>query len=169
MTGRSDKTFNVNIKRLALLVLPTWLRRPLVCAMIYAGVTPLARMVQELRTFRQTTGYRLRHNGQTCYLRAILNDTFDPLERRIIIEDGWSVSSQGQIIYQREQDLSLSVPSRRAEAAVILNRRGYGGVNGYDFFITVPLSIRDYVDEKRLHAIVDTYKLASKRWSINYK
>lgn len=161
--------YDIDIKRLALLLLPSVLRKPLVAALMQSAVHGCSILHGRFMRWSDDKKYRLWHNGQTCYLRAILNDTFDPLERRIIIEDGWSVSSLGQIIYQREQDLSLSVPSRRAEAAIILNRRGYGGVNGYDFFITVPLSIRDYVDEKRLHAIVDTYKLASKRWSINYK
>ena len=55
MTNRSDNIYNVNIKRLALLTLPTWLRRPLVGALLYAAVAPLSRLLVELRTFRKET------------------------------------------------------------------------------------------------------------------
>ena len=83
-----ERIYNVNVRRLALLVLPTWLRRPLAGALIYAGVCPLGRLLGELRSYRRETGYRLSHNGQVCRLRGVLNDEFDPERRRIVIEDG---------------------------------------------------------------------------------
>jgi len=77
MTNKADRTYNVNIKRLALLTLPTWLLRPLSGALIYAGVSPLGRLLQELRAYRSATSYRLRHNGQVCKLCGALNDEFE--------------------------------------------------------------------------------------------
>ncbi|MBD5213110.1 MAG: hypothetical protein HDS74_08505 [Bacteroidales bacterium] len=168
MTSRNDETFNVNIKRLALLVLPTWLRRPLVGALIYAGVTPLGRLAQELRKYRSTTRYRLRHNGQVCKLRSVLNDEFDPSLRRITIEDGESNSAiEASIIYCREEARWVMVP-RRDFGAVVIHRDGFSGTSGFDFWVNVPDELRIAGIETRMRAIINTYKLASKRYTINY-
>ncbi|MBD5351751.1 MAG: hypothetical protein HDR86_02840 [Bacteroides sp.] len=167
MTSR-DETFNVNIKRLALLVLPTWLRRPLVGALIYAGVTPLGRLAQELRKYRNTTHYRLRHNGQVCKLRGVLNDEFDPALRRITVEDRDSATMiEAAIIYRREVARWVMVPCRGFGAAII-HREGFSGTSGYDFWVNVPDELRTAGIETRMRAIINTYKLASKRYTINY-
>lgn len=168
MTSRIDETFNVNIKRLALLVLPTWLRRPLVGALIYAGVTPLGRLAQELREYRNTTRYRLRHNGQVCKLRGVLNDEFDPALRRITVEDRDSATMiEASIIYRREVARWVMVPCRGFGAAII-HREGFSGTSGYDFWVNVPDELRTAGIETRMRAIINTYKLASKRYTINY-
>ncbi len=168
MTSRSDETFNVNIKRLALLVLPTWLRRPLVGALIYAGVTPLGRLVQELRKYRSTTRYRLRHNGQVCKLRGVLNDEFDPALRRITIEDSQSSSTiEADVIFQRDVGRWTILP-QRSKGSVITHRRGFSGTSGYDFWANVPSELNNEQTTIRMKALINTYKLASMRFTINY-
>lgn len=163
----SDETFNINIKRLALLVLPTWLRRPLVGALIYAGVTTLGRLAQDLRKYRITTRYRLRHNGQVCKLRGVLNDEFDPELRRITIED--SESSQlveASTVYRRDIGKWIILPIREVGSTVV-NRRGFDGITGFDFWINVPRVLINIQTRIRLNSITNTYKLASKRFTIN--
>ena len=168
--NRADRIYNVNMKRLALLALPTWLRRPLAGALIYAGVSPLGRLLQELRSYRSATCYRLRHNGQVCKLRGALNDEFDPGERRIKIEDGWGGAEcrEASTIYKRETGRWAMLPRRGAGAASI-HREGFSGTSGYDFWVTVPEELRTAETETRLRAVVNMYKLASKRYAINYK
>lgn len=51
---------------------------------------------------------------------------------------------------------------------VVLNRRGYGGVSGYDFWVNIPVALLDEIDTDRVRAVVDSYKLASKRYQINF-
>ena len=51
---------------------------------------------------------------------------------------------------------------------MILNRRGYGGVNGYDFWVNLPVALYGKVDLAQVTGVVNTYKLASKRFSINF-
>ena len=43
--SKADRTYDVNMKRLALLALPTWLRCPVAGALMYAGVSPLGRKI----------------------------------------------------------------------------------------------------------------------------
>lgn len=159
----------MNMKRLALLTLPTWLRRPLCGALIYAGVTPLGRLVGDLRAFRRSTHYRLMHNGQVCKLRGALNDGFDAKLRRIKIEDGESAESgEAARVWLRETGRWVMVP-RRGEGAMTIHREGFGGTGGYDFWVTVPEELRTAETETRLRAMVNMYKLAAKRYAVNYK
>ena len=56
-------------------------------SLTYAAVTPLNYIHTRFLEFRKDAAYRLNHNGQVCYLRAVLNDTFDPELRRITVTD----------------------------------------------------------------------------------
>lgn len=159
--------YDVNFKRLALLLLPTFWRQPLLGAIAYAIVSPVSYLHARFTRFRQESNYRLGHNGQVCYLRAVLNDQFDPGERRITLSEEPGRAG-GWIVHERGGERSTLLPRRERGEAILANRRGFGGVNAVDFWVNIPLAIRDKVDAARLRAIVNTYKLASKRFSINY-
>ena len=159
--------YDVNFKRLALLLLPTFWRRPLFAAMAYAAVSPLQYLHTRFILWKRESDYRLEHNGQVCYLRALLNDKFDPIDRRITITE--TVENVGFItLRKREEDDEVLVPRRGSERFLILNRRGFGGVSGYAFWVSIPLARRDKLVITQFRAVVDAYKLASKRFSINY-
>lgn len=159
--------YEVNFKRLALLMLPTFWRKPILGAITYAMVSPLCYLHTRFILFRRESIYRLTHNGQVCYLRAVLNDTFDPIERRITVTE--DADSMGILMLRnREEDKAILLPARETGRAIIVNRRGFDGINGFDFWINIPLVLLETVDVTRLKAIVGTYKLASKRFSINY-
>ena len=158
--------YDVNIKRLGLLLLPTFLRRPLMTSLLYAVLTPLSYLHTRFLIFRQDAAYRLGHNGQVCDLRAVLNDTFDPELRRITVTD--TAQYVGVLfVWLREEAQGMLVPHRDAGTMLLINRRGFGGVSGYDFAINIPLEMRG-LDESRLKAVVNTYKLVSKRFAISY-
>lgn len=158
--------YDVNIKRLGLLLLPTFLRRPLMTSLLYAVLTPLNYLHMRFMLFRQNAAYRLGHNGQVCYLRAVLNDTFDPELRRITVTDT-ALNSGMLFAYVREADRSLLVPLRNSGRMTLVDRRGFGGISGFDFVINVPLALRGS-GEARLMTMANTYKLASKRFAISY-
>lgn len=160
--------YNVRIKRLALLLLPTVLRKPLVAAFMQSAVQGCNILHGEFMRWRDKTDYRLRHNGQICHLRAVLNDIFDQTERRITVEDRTNNDSSSAQVFMRDMDRHVLLPMRGSGKAFILNRRGYGGASGFDFWVSIPYDLMGKFDEARLAAVVDTYKLASKRWTINY-
>lgn len=166
MQGAMSK-YNVNFKRLALLLLPTFLRRPLVASMLFVFTSHLRAIYVGLTRFRESTTYRLCHNGQVCHLRAVLNDEFDPAARRIEIADN-PHSNTGVVVYQREVGLPITIYNREGQRPLIVNRRGYGGVSSYDFVVMIPEFLRSGIDIAHLRALVDKYKLASKRFTINY-
>lgn len=159
--------YEVNFKRLALLMLPTFWRKPIVGAITYAMVSPLCYLHTWFILFRRESIYRLTHNGQVCYLRAVLNDQFDPIERRITVTD--AANSMGILmLHNREEDKAILLPVRETGRAIIVNRRGFDGINGFDFWINIPLVLLETLEVARLKAIAGSYKLASKRFSINY-
>lgn len=159
--------YDVNFKRLALLLLPTSWRRPIIASITYAMVSPFSYIYTHFMRFRSESNYRLTHNGQVCYLRAVLNDTFDPIERRITITD--QTTNIGNItLHLRSENQEKLLPQRGAIKIMIINRRGFGGVNGYDSWINIPAVLYASIDTTRVKAIVANYKLASKRFSINY-
>lgn len=160
-----DDIYRVDMKRLVLLTLPTWLRRPVAAALLFAGVTPLARALQELRNFRTESRYRITHNGQVCKLRGVLNDECDPYLRRIRVED-YSKPS-GMCVYERESRQWI-MTGRSAMESVRLERRGFAGSGQYDFRVEVPEVYADEGTMVRLRGKVDLYKLAGKRYEIQF-
>ncbi|MCM1302100.1 MAG: hypothetical protein NC250_01200 [Alistipes senegalensis] len=160
------RKYDINFKQLALLLLPTFLRRPMMASLTYAVITPLNCIHAKFLRFRNDAAYRLNHNGQVCYLRAALNDTFDPELRRITVTD--TAQNVGvMLVFRRDEDRPILVPLRGSDTVLPVNRRGFGGVSGYDFVVNIPLALRG-IDEARLTAVADTYKLASKRFAISY-
>lgn len=165
--NRPDDIYAVNMKKLALMLLPTFWRKPLLGGLIFAGVSVLGRQLGDLREYRKETTYRLEHNGQVCKLRGALNDEFDPDFRRIKIEDGESITGNtDERIWLRRAGRWKMIP-RRNHGVSLIHRQGYAGTSGYDFWLIVPYDLRDA--ETRLKAMTDIYKLASKRYAITYK
>lgn len=160
--------YEVKIKRLALLLLPTALRKPVIAALAQSAVQGCNALHGEFMRWKSDKDYRLSHNGQVCHLRAVLNDMFDQTERRITVDDEDSGNQRGARLFTRDMDRHILVPLRATGNAFIINRRGYGGVSGFDFWVSIPYALMGKIDETRLTAVVSTYKLASKRWTINY-
>lgn len=89
--------------------------------------------------------------------------------RRIEIEDSDSYENrEAAAVWLREMGRWEMVP-RRGAGAVSIHREGFSGTSGYDFWVTVPVELRTAETETRLRAIVNMYKLAGKRYAINYK
>lgn len=159
--------YDVNFRRLALLLLPTFWRRPLFGAFAFALVTPVSHLHVRFMQYRQRTGYRLWHNGQVCYLRAVLNDEFDPELRRITLFDS-DKTDFGTVVCRRVARRPLKLPLRADSAGVKIYRRGFTGAGAVDFIVGIPAALRGNIDESRLSGVVDTYRLASMRYAVLY-
>lgn len=48
---------------------------------------PIIKLKRDFDTNKSNTDYVLNHNSQVCYLQVVLNDNFNPIERRIYITD----------------------------------------------------------------------------------
>ena len=162
--------YDIDMKRLAVLLLPTALRQPRLTALAQALVAPLSGLLRRLTDYREAKDYRLRHNGQVCHLRAVLNDRFDKVGRGISILDELD-GENAILLHQRYQNREIVVFQRvDGVAQRVVYRRDYGGIGSLDFWVSVPNAVRTRpgYSEDELCALTNLYKLASKRYGIIY-
>nr|DAJ26323.1 MAG TPA: hypothetical protein [Bacteriophage sp.] len=151
--------YNLNIDKLLVLLTPTFLRKPKLIAWLRTLAMPLNKLLDDFKVHRERDLYNLAHNSQVCYLRKAINDEFDPQLRRIKIEDGRQ--NQRLYIYSRSANRPLYL------GKVFLYQRGTYIDGGVDFIVVLPQGLE--YDRYKLEALVNFYKLAGKRWTIEIK
>jgi len=138
------------------------LRKPIISAYLRAAFSQFDYV--GFAAYRRQTNYRLTHNGQVCYLRAVLNDTFDTALRRIEIGEG--VETTMPIIYWREQERLVGAPPRGTDG-LIVGWRGTAAGGSFDFTVRVPAEIfAENTIITKMTAVIREYKLASKQFQI---
>ena len=120
---------------------------------------PLIEIVDDFNCNRNQNLYKLAHNGQVCYLRKVLNDRFDIAQRRIKIIDGNK--------YKREYIYTDGEKKPKFLGTMYLRDDADYSDTGVDFVVLIPtgLNYNDY----EMRALIDFYKLASKRYKIQTK
>jgi hypothetical protein len=150
-----SKVFDIDMKKLTVLLLPTSLRKPRTVALLRAMVMPLVSLHYRFTVKRTADLYKLNHNSQVCYLRAALNDSFDVESRRIRIMDGNQYTRN--YIYTRGEEKPVTL------GVIYLHDRADYADTGVDFIVEVPA---DVYDKYRMQALIDSYRLAAKRYKI---
>jgi len=182
-----SKIFDIDYKRLIVLLLPTFLRKPILFALLKALVQPIIVLYDDFKKNRDENLYKATINSQVCYLRKMLNDKFDFDERRIYLTEG----NASTWTFAYKQDLFNAIDIKQplwagfADDTItgirktlifntnntgikMISRQGAIGTSGLDFIVKVPLSMRGIIDENRLISQVNYYKLLSKRYAICY-
>lgn len=179
--------FNVDFQRLAIHLLPTFFRQPLIFGLLRAALVPLVKLYTAFLDKRAAQIYRVTHNCQVCYLQAALNDHFDPSARRIRV---LSVERRGEWLYAVTEDGGTEIPVATEEATPVYEteqnppygrppRQWLAGFEGGEdvpivwdeialtaqqnsFVVTMP-SVIYQTSLEAVKQLVDTYKLMSKR------
>ncbi|MDO5106591.1 hypothetical protein, partial [Capnocytophaga sp.] len=146
-------------------------RKSKILAFLRLLITPLKRIHYDFSQKRNNQNgdlYRLKHNGQVCYLRKVLNDNFDKEQRRIKIIDGNQFKAK--YIYTEGEQKPVYL------GTMYLNRDVDYAETGVDFIVKIPLEVwkrqkteTNQIGELRFYAIealIDYYKLAGKRYII---
>lgn len=151
------KLFQINFNNLTIQLLPTFMRQPVVMAFVRAAMQPVFTLVDRFNISRNNNIYNLQHNGQRCYLRSMLNDAFDPDQRRITIDD--TIAYDWLYIYPESADQPLWLETR------LIASLQYTGIEGTDFtvFCNGACSVGS---RPQMVALLNYYKLAGKRYSI---
>ena len=159
-----NRAYKVNYSIFALLLTPIVLRGKLLIAMLSSFVRPLESLHAQFIGYMDLVSAKT--GAQTCYLRAILNDEFDFFSRRIIVrvipleKDSfllWSESSNKPVMLS-------------ADNPFLLNRDGQTGSNSEDFEVVLPRSwTLSNTEESRMKRLINTNKLASKKYKIVYE
>lgn len=158
--------FNINNARAALLMHPTFLRRPLMIAFIKAMMKPLDKLNGDFSAYRESLDTNTY--SQVCYMQGVLNDLFDPLERRIRIRN--AARNINAFLYWREgknRPVRLMKEGTPDFIPRLENRDGLIGVDNADFEIVLPIGYElSEHEETILKSFVDQNKLASKHYII---
>lgn len=149
--------YKLNVKKLGILLLPTFLRKPIVRAYLDVLLHPVSQLYDRWVNFRDDNLFKLEHNGQVCYLRKALNDTLDPSERRIYIGDGNRFLRQ--YIYTPGEN------KPRYLGKIPLYQSSDYADTGADFIVFAPIEIID-TEINQLKALIDFYKSGGKRYKI---
>lgn len=170
------RLFELNIKKLALLLTPEMLRNVFFGGFVLSFVGQLGYIQTELIKFRKEKNIRLKHNGQVCYLQAILNDLYDPdllpeKRRRIKIFD--AVEQPDCTVYKRysrAENISFrltQIPIRESSLALSVPQRNTSrGALGFQ--VQVPSEI--YKDKlKQIYSTINEYRLTSVSYSVSIK
>ncbi|MCM1310898.1 MAG: hypothetical protein NC301_07740 [Bacteroides sp.] len=159
--------FNINFSRLCINLLPTFLRQPIIYGILHAGAQVLKKSTYAAFTTARTNhNYQLNHNGQVCYLRAVLNDTFGGGFDILDVEDKgewlYAITEKGTgILLTYGEDGNAAEVSNGQKVPVVYNE-ALLNVAQNSFIVRVPYKIYQ-TNLPAVAALVDKYKLISKR------
>lgn len=148
--------FNVNWERLSLLLTPTFLRDEVMKLWMSLLLSPVGTVHYWWVQNRADNIYKLAHNSQKCYLRGALNDRFDRELRRIRIDDGNA--------FKRKYIYTDGEEKPKYLGTIFLYDDSDYSDTGVDFIVVLPAGLLYSIYEMR--ALIDFYRLASKRYKI---
>lgn len=127
-------------------------------SLLFCLVEPVASLHYQWKIKRDFDWYRINHNGQKCKLRKVLNDNLDPIERRIIIEDGDSFPQEYIYTENETEEVFLD------DTLFVYTEEEYDNT-GVDFVVKAPSEII-YSSIHLLNYLIKYYRLAGKRYKI---
>lgn len=144
--------------------LPVRLRTDSVLAMFSTLINGAVYVYDQLTIYDADVRYKLAHTSQVCSIEGVLNDTFDPIERRIYLQDaGGSIVT---ILNRDTDEPPYIVLDKDAYTALVIHKDSSYDGGTYDFVVVTPYTLTE-ADKYRLKAMVNFYKLAGKRYDIN--
>lgn len=155
-----DKIFEIDYNRLIGQNVPADWQQPKFILWLRGLISPAKILHDQFTRYRRANLYTLAHNGQVCYLRKVLNDSFDPIERRIYITDGSK--------YQPEYIYSSAEQQPRYLGTIYLREADDYADTGVDFRVIVPVGFDLTAVIHQMKAQIDFYRLASKRYKIEF-
>ncbi len=150
----------INTTKLYRWLLPRLIRQPKVKALVDSFMIGFDTLYSTFLKNRIANLYFLEINGQVVKLEKMLNDKYDFVARRIYISDG--IYTHLYYLYMNAEDRPLFINDTIPNYIYLLPEQGYGSAS---FIINIMAVIEFNEDE--LRGLVDTYKLVSKKYSIN--
>lgn len=168
----NDQFFNISLRKLAVLYLPTFLRQPIMKAFVLIMIFPLELLFIEMMKARKRNLIKMNHNYQKFSLQKRLNDAFDAVERRIRIVK--AVQYESVYLYT-EAEIDPTNPNHFSDSSnnkmkwlkgsekPIYLRTDAELYSEFDFIVEIPNTA---INLNQLNAEIDFYKLVSKNYQI---
>jgi hypothetical protein len=148
--------YDLNTRRLAVWNLKTHQRLPKMLALLFALTIPFQVLHDMFMRYRSHVLYQLALTPQVASLRKMLNDSYDPVQRRINI----SPATQKNKLYLYRADENKP----KYLGTLHLYRRNETVASGLHFIVLVPASIA--FDEQEMRGRIDAQKLPDKKYII---
>lgn len=164
-----NKYYNISYPLLHLLLTPVMLRNKLQYAWLISLARGFEALNVEFRAYVQSLEVKV--NAQVCYMQAMLNDEFDYIQRRIVVRQA-AIYEDALLLWRESRDKPVMLYREGIPEHVpfLLGRDGTIGSNMIDFEIVMPTNMAlSALEVRRLKALVDKNKLASKKYRIVYE
>jgi hypothetical protein len=149
--------YKIDFDRLVLLLLPTFLRKPVLFGYIKALISPIASLHYRWERMRADNLKKLSYNSQRCYLRGALNDKYDHELRRITIDETLDLGQD--YIYTPAENLDVYL------GVMYLEQEFNYGDSVVDFLVNVPGQLLN-TKINEITATINFYKLAGKNYKL---
>lgn len=135
-------------------------KKPSLLAFVNSVLSPLRTNYAAFLNFKADAEYRVKHNGQVCYLQKMLNDKFDRTLRRIRVKN--VKPRQPLWVYVPEDEKPIYVHTSTDYPVYVYESKDY--YLEYDFEVFIPFSLSGL--KNRMIAQINYYKLFSKNYKI---
>lgn len=156
------KLFPLNITKLGISLLPTMMRSASVVEWVRILLFPLQTVQTAFFSNRDKNMYLLSHKGQVCRLRKVLNDAFPTRTKDFEIVDAVDTGMWKYAYDEVDENLYKHLIVRDQPAAIeIWDEETM--TKFADFIVRVPIDLDGVDNMNVIRALVNTYKLASKK------
>lgn len=164
----------IDYRKLAVLLLPTFLRRPVMMAMLRVLMYPLQSLHDQHQAARTQRLYELHHTSQICYIKDALNNAFDITD----YADGFeieNIDAVGQWVWlydEKDGEGNVIDKYRDGNHKLFDNPTFVHDISSIlqttsSFWVKVPPGIELNEGNKALiRSIVNKYRLASRTFEI---
>jgi hypothetical protein len=132
-------------------------------------------LLQPLKSFQSIVtsrasswNYEMRFNGQVMYIEHYLNDILDNGERRIFINDPFDFEPLMAHVFNKIEGRETLVVYNKSEGVstntFVYNANEFD--NAPDFVVNVPSDIASLYSSAYIKSLVNKYRLAGKRYTI---
>lgn len=158
----------IDYRKLVILLLPTFMRQPVLMAWFRAMAHPLQQLHDHHHAARKQRLYELHHTSQVCFIKEALNNKFGITDyaNGFEIEDinapgNWVwIFDENVDLFDDEQHMLFDDPTFIHDMSAILPPTS-------SFFVLVPQTIViDETNEALIRSIVNKYRLASRTFEI---
>lgn len=137
-------------------------------AWLRALMAPLSSLNITFMTNVNDVRYRLYLTGQVIYLEHYLNDLFDPISRRIYIDDG--NATPPLFLFNKADNvdgLTIYNKSEMQPPVYLGNRAEQEGEVDFIIYIPFDFATSDTILETKIRTATNRYKPAGRRYSVS--
>lgn len=165
-----DNVYNINWRKFIIENLEVDLRRVKTVKWLEVLFKPIIWLHIEFLAYRTQALYKVNHNSQICYLQAVLNDSFDNVQRRIIIRN--AILREPLWFYEPEENKPVLFYEESDNKPVYFREESEFIGDGADFLVLVPIDLKPTNTQEenalliKMKAQIDYYKLFVKNYII---